>query len=436
MKLHEFISWLITSFLFIVGAKAALSQTNFWERTNGPYGGNVYSLAINSKGHIFAGTPDAGVFRSPDNGDNWTPINVGQGNSRITALLINTNGHLFAGTADSGIFRSMDDGETWMPINNGLANHHVNALAINTSGHIFAGAHNGIFRSIDNGATWVPTNMGINHLQILVLAINANGHIFAGTSNGAGIFRSTDNGDHWTAINMGLNFPTPIHYVSSLAINENGHIFAGIIWPEHAAIGGGVFRSMDNGDQWVPANEGLTSLDVSSLAINSRGHIFAGLIGATYGASGGGVFRSIDNGDHWTPINDGLTNTVVYALAINSHDYIFAGTFGGGVFRSIESTTKVQEISAEIPTSFSLEQNYPNPFNPSTTIKFALPRPIYVTLKVYNTLGKEIATIVAENLSTGKQQVVWEAKGMASGIYFYRLQAADFVQTRKLVLVR
>lgn len=96
----------------------------------------------------------------------------------------------------------------------------------------------------------------------------------------------------------------------------------------------------------------------------------------------------------------------------------------------------VQEIFTEIPPSFSLEQNYPNPFNPSTTIQFALPRPIYVTLKVYNTLGKEIAILLAENLSAGKQEVVWEAKGMTSGIYFYRLQAADFVQTGKLVLVR
>ncbi|MGI0009983.1 MAG: T9SS type A sorting domain-containing protein, partial [Nitrosopumilaceae archaeon] len=68
------------------------------------------------------------------------------------------------------------------------------------------------------------------------------------------------------------------------------------------------------------------------------------------------------------------------------------------------------------PTSFSLEQNYPNPFNPGTTIQFSLPRSGYVTLKVYNTLGAEVATLVAENLSAGRHAVEWNANGLAGGV--------------------
>ncbi|MGH7452294.1 MAG: T9SS type A sorting domain-containing protein, partial [bacterium] len=102
----------------------------------------------------------------------------------------------------------------------------------------------------------------------------------------------------------------------------------------------------------------------------------------------------------------------------------------------VETTTSVKEISDDIPISFLLDQNYPNPFNPNTTIQFVLPYSGYVTLKIYNALGEEMTTLVTKNLSAGKHQVVWEAKGMVSGIYFYRLQAADFVQTRKLVFMR
>jgi hypothetical protein len=96
------------------------------------------------------------------------------------------------------------------------------------------------------------------------------------------------------------------------------------------------------------------------------------------------------------------------------------------------------------PRQFALHQNYPNPFNPSTAIEFALQKASLVTLKIYDLLGKEVATLVAEKLPAGKHQRVWEAKGLASGVYVYRLEAGDhstssgrgLVQTRKLILLR
>jgi hypothetical protein len=98
---------------------------------------------------------------------------------------------------------------------------------------------------------------------------------------------------------------------------------------------------------------------------------------------------------------------------------------------SVESESQV-----DIPKTYALGQNYPNPFNPSTSIEFALPKPGFVTLKIYNTLGEEVATLVSEKLPAGKHQRVWEAQGLASGVYLYRLQAGEFVQTRKLILLR
>jgi hypothetical protein len=129
-----------------------------------------------------------------------------------------------------------------------------------------------------------------------------------------------------------------------------------------------------------------------------------------------------------------LADLIVFALTVDSSGYLFAGTSQQGIFRSVLPTTSVRDITNTAPIAFSLEQNYPNPFNPSTTIEFSIPSSDYVVLKVYNTLGAEVATLVAENLLAGRHKIVWDAKGMASGIYFYRLQAANLVQTRKLVL--
>ncbi len=88
-------------------ATSLIAQTDFWEQTNGPFGGTVSSLAINSNGDIFAGTPFGGVFRSSDNGDNWTQINTGLTHTDVNALAINSNGEIFAGTQLGGVFRSV-----------------------------------------------------------------------------------------------------------------------------------------------------------------------------------------------------------------------------------------------------------------------------------------------------------------------------------------
>jgi hypothetical protein len=89
-----------------------------------------------------------------------------------------------------------------------------------------------------------------------------------------------------------------------------------------------------------------------------------------------------------------------------------------------------------MPTTFSLHQNYPNPFNPSTTIRYGLPERSHVLLEVYNLAGQRVATLIDGEQQAGWNEVVFEDKTLASGLYFYRLQAGDFVETRKLILIK
>lgn len=101
---------------------------------------------------------------------------------------------------------------------------------------------------------------------------------------------------------------------------------------------------------------------------------------------------------------------------------------------TVELTTTVEE--PQVPKVFSLLQNYPNPFNPTTTIWYEIPSQGRVELAVCNTLGQTVATLLNEELNPGSYKTTWDAAGFASGVYFYRLQSRDGVQTRKLVLVR
>jgi hypothetical protein len=91
---------------------------------------------------------------------------------------------------------------------------------------------------------------------------------------------------------------------------------------------------------------------------------------------------------------------------------------------------------APIPDRVVLGENYPNPFNPTTMIAYDIPSPGHVMLKVYNLLGQEVAVLVDEDLPAGRYQVSWNASGLASGLYFYRIQAGSFVDTKKLLILK
>ena len=100
------------------------------------------------------------------------------------------------------------------------------------------------------------------------------------------------------------------------------------------------------------------------------------------------------------------------------------------------AVTDIGEKTKNLSTNFALTQNYPNPFNPTTTIEFTLPDPGYVTLIVYNTLGKNVATLIDTKLNAGSHDVQFNAYTLHSGIYFYSIQVGEFNQVKKMVLLR
>jgi hypothetical protein len=148
--------------------------------------------------------------------------------------------------------------------------------------------------------------------------------------------------------------------------------------------------------------------------------------------------------------NTGLPNSyvdvssTVYAFAVSPASggagapNLFAGTYGGGIWRRplSEMVTSVTHSSAELPTKFRLDQNFPNPFNPSTTIRYELPQKSRLTLSVYNVLGQQVSILVQGEQESGYHEVRFDGSNLASGVYFYRLQAGTYVETRKFLLLK
>jgi hypothetical protein len=101
-----------------------------------------------------------------------------------------------------------------------------------------------------------------------------------------------------------------------------------------------------------------------------------------------------------------------------------------------QNLTAIAEKNIERPSTFTLHQNYPNPFNPSTMIHYALAQAGYVSLKILNLAGQEVATLINGKQNVGEHQIQWQAQGVPSGVYFYQLRVGGHVETRKMILMR
>jgi hypothetical protein len=153
----------------------------------------------------------------------------------------------------------------------------------------------------------------------------------------------------------------------------------------------------------------------------------------------------IDKTDQFTTsfIDSSITDTTyIYSDLQNGQHYWWRvkalNSLGWGDFsevRTFDIVTSVEEDN-QLPVEFSLEQNYPNPFNPSTKIKYSVPQSSKVVIKVFDVLGSEVATLVNEEKAVGSYEVEFIANNVTSGIYFYKLQAGSFVETKKMIILK
>lgn len=362
------------SFFLLCATTIAFSQTPFWQQTNGPEGGNIWGLAINSQKYIFATTIRGGVYRSTDNGENWTPVNNGigayespccgaadiavdpqdrlyvQNGCRIwrsvdngenwvltgfafgctdSSIAIRADGIIFAAAQANGVYMSEDHGDNWTQLINGLGGTYVTKVAVDTLGNVLAGTRDGLFRLTDGGISWSPFGEVLQGIEITALDVDpSTGDVFVGTygygpKNGA-MFRYNSLAQNWTEI------PNPGFWqAAAFAFRPGGQVFAGTYQNT------GVWRSTDNGDTWEFAGLGRCCdisqemRSVRALAISPDGTVFAG-------ANGDGVFKWTGNGLNWIRLVHGMRASDVYSVLVARDGGVLAGTGGIGIFRSAD----------------------------------------------------------------------------------------------------
>lgn len=423
---------MIFSILVISCLTLSIEVNAQWASTGGPPSSRMnQSLATNGL-NIFSGT-NGGMVRSTTGGGNW--LNIDNGLTYIDVKTVNyfsdypdPSGSLFAGS--ERIYWSTNNGDQWnlFPNDNSPVpgNPTIFSILLNQN-QIWVGTSKGVYY-YDESIGWVPVNYGFPFGDLIKVfsLIHKDNNVFAGSDRG--VFKLIDT--TWVEKNNGLTLTT-VYTLSS----TGAYLFAG-----GGLFSGGVYVSSDNGDNWNLSFNVGAAMDILTIGSN----IFV----ATYGD---GVWHSTNYGNNWAQINDGLSVSAykLFSIAKNDQD-LFVGTESVGVWKRPLSQIVTEVANESItPTEFSLEQNYPNPFNPNTTIKYTIPNVTlssssraesreenFVTLKIYDVLGNEVAILVNEKKPAGIYEVEFSATKLSSGIYFYKLQAGSFTQTKKMTVLK
>lgn len=416
---------LLTAFL-ILSISALNNKCNAqWIPLNNGIPSGQFVTALSVYGNILYAGTNAGIYKSTNAGVNWLALVTNTGS--ILSFAFNGN-YYYASTAN-GYWKSSNSGLNWA-LTNFYGNPPVWSMSA-SNGNVYCviGADR-VWKTTNNGLLWEPVSPGGD-----VRYVSANEpYVYAGFYNystgvNGGVYRSSNSGANWVRTIQDIN----IYCLSQ----SDSFVYAGAV--DDTLRNGGVYVSTNYGVDW--SRSSLDSVPVKTLYAFGN-YVFAGVENTYYPGftEYPGFWVSTNNGQTWTKRNEGYTNILanipVVAIAVLDNN-VYTALSGGGIWqRPLSQIIGIKNISSEIPTAFSLEQNYPNPFNSITNIKWQIANAGIAKITVYDLLGKEVAVPLNEFLQPGTYQVNFNAQNLSSGVYFYQLKTDNFIETKKLILLK
>jgi photosystem II stability/assembly factor-like uncharacterized protein len=433
--------------------------------TDWTYMGNVHfryatneHLFFLNENVIFSGNDN--LYKTTDSGINWQSLGKGErGNLNAVDFSDSLNG-VAVGEKGLTIYTN-NGGKDWLR-GDSTINFNLNAVSFADKNNCWAAGDSGrIYKSSNGGKNWISQASNYSsRINSLSFVDNKNGW-----ANG---IRTTDGGINWTPYDTGTEGPfEAIYFISQFdgwMVSRDGQILktsdGGETWEDENSrfqyeydlysvfflddstgwnCGGGglIAKTTDGGKTWETQHTDQNTLYQIKF------------INSSYGFAVGSredILFTNDGGRTWN--NRVITSDfapVMKSIALIDTNNIWLAGSRGTIIKSklIPYNSQNSDTSQggnnngnTIPTDFILYQNYPNPFNPSTRIDYSIPRSSFVTLKVYDILGREAATLVNEEKPAGNYEVEFNGSNLSSGVYFYRIEAESFVSTKKLVLLK
>jgi hypothetical protein len=295
---------------------------------------------------------------------------------------------------------------------------------------MYAGGLN-LYRSNVGGGSW--SNLGSLGAKALSMdaSFTSPDTMYVGTvpiTNGqnARIYRVTNN----TVVDVSGG-QIPNRYPTDIHVDPNN---SRIVYAAFGGFGTGhVFKTTNGGANWTDITGNLPDVPHQSVCIDPLypQNVYVG--------SDLGVYVTTNSGANWYEFRTGMPYALVFDLkVVYPARKLRAATHGSGAYQRdlVPNPVGITPIGSEVPKEFKLSQNYPNPFNPSTKIRFAVAKQSNVKITVYDITGRLITTLVNENLRPSNYEIKFDAGGISSGVYFYRLETSGFADTKKMVIVK
>lgn len=451
------------------------------------------SVAVDSAtGIIYLGWHSGGMYRSTNNGDSWEKISYNIIGAQCFDIAANWRDldTLYTATK-GGLYMSADGAHSWDYVELNLSGYSARTDYVEVDPYdpsfVYAshyhmtdqGRRGAFYRSSDGGNYWESFDEGLlpdRSYGNIKVANYGDGTRRLFMTSSSGLFYSDDLGESWSLCRGGLprdidcggldvSLANPnLVYIGDYSIpcnlyksSNSGETWQALIdIPEGEAIERiacdpidpeviyisigwslGLFKSTDGGRSWENINNNLPRdtryFGVGGIAINPLSHnnllVYSNMRG---------IFQSHNGGQNWEDFfnNSFRATAFVSAILINPIDTgeVLLAT-SNSVWSINRTVVGVDDEPETAPTAFSAI-NYPNPFNPSTTIEYNLPEHAFVTIDIYNLLGRKVERLAGEDQRAGNYRIIWDAKDKASGLYFYRICAGQYSSTGVMALLK
>jgi photosystem II stability/assembly factor-like uncharacterized protein len=403
---------------------------------------HLHTIQFISKNYGWAAGMSGSILKTTNGGDDW--IDVSPDNLeffRSIYFLDYDNGWVVGN--GGAIYSTTDGGDSWIELLPKVTYETLNKISfVNANIGWIVGATGSIFLTTNGGANWQQQNSPSNSFMTSA-SFPETGVGWICGRDGA-ILHTTDGGgtisyEIYERNYLNLSIPDPgetndLIEVQIVPKTQNGFSLSGV-----AVLIDSVIHPDVSDLAFVLSHDGVTDTLIAQSEIAGSNIFYCSLTDAASnpleeGESpyGGGykphsslsVFSGMNPNGEWAL-------TVIDLVSGNS------GTLQAwGLKLFFDVATGVEPDYSNLPNDFKVYQNYPNPFNPSTTINWQMPQDGLVTLKIYDVLGREIITLVNEELNAGKHEAMFDASRFSSGIYFYQLKAEDYINTKKMILIK
>jgi len=411
--------------LFSVGGAGFISVSEDkgmnWFLKNNSMIENIRSIYFrNENSGIVSGNK---ILRTENGGGSWDTV-LNLDSIRILHLQSPDNLNLYAACSNGYFARSDDFGNTWTFLSTPDNVDYTNTMFVNNNtGFIFKYNSNSFYRTSNNGNSWTLVT-ALQNVKDVSFVNSNTGYAISGSANS--LYKTTDSGISW---NVSSTLPWNGQTLLNILFNDENTGFLSINYQcSQAGYCFAIYRTTNAGVTWEQTLV-RNIYSGSGFKLQRTGN---NIITAQYGNNG---LKSADNGNTWRNIIFPYTTEVDIFFPAEQTGYMAGNNVigkilnGGTVSVNNENTNLVRE-------DFHLSQNYPNPFNPKTVIGYSLTGNRYVSLKVYDVLGKEIITLVNEKQNAGSYTVNFNGESFPSGIYFYRLEAGDFAESKRMILLK